>query len=368
MLERVRDDWGADSFSVKLEVDPDRANLAGLTNLDVAMSSAVGLSGRAVGRLREGDHLIPIVTRLRAAERGQLSDLENLYVASSTTGSRVPLRQISSTSYEIVTQKILRRNHYRTIMVGGFPVEGRLPSEALAAATPKLTELQQRLPPGYTLTIGGEAEEQKKSFGNLAIVLGISVAAIYLALVIQFKNAIKPAIVFAAIPYGVVGALVCLSLARSPFGFMAFLGIISLIGVIVSHVIVLFDFIEEKHEEGEPLQDALIDAGILRLRPVLITVGATVFALFPLTSHGGPLWEPLCYAQIGGLTIATVITLLIVPVLYAIFVLDLKLVRWERIEPPVAGGDLPAPPATEQDVFGRPVMASSSGIRKSDFL
>jgi multidrug efflux pump subunit AcrB len=111
---------------------------------------------------------------------------------------------------------------------------------------------------------------------------------------------------------------------------MAFLGIISLIGVIVSHVIVLFDFIEEKHEEGEPLRDALLDAGILRLRPVLITVAATVFALVPLASHGGPLWEPLCYAQIGGLTIATFLTLLLVPVIYAIFVLDLKLVRWDE--------------------------------------
>ena len=159
--------------------------------------------------------------------------------------------------------------------------------------------------------------------------LGFVIAAIYLALVIQLKSAVKPFIVFAAIPYGVGGALVCLVLSGSPFGFMAFLGIISLIGVIVSHVIVLFDFIEEKHEEGEPLREALLDAGILRLRPVLITVAATVFALIPLASHGGPLWEPLCYAQIGGLTIATFLTLLLVPVIYAIFVLDLKVVSWD---------------------------------------
>jgi multidrug efflux pump subunit AcrB len=102
-----------------------------------------------------------------------------------------------------------------------------------------------------------------------------------------------------------------------------------LIGVIVSHVIVLFDFIEEMHEKGEPLELALLDAGIVRLRPVLITVGATILALFPLAMHGGPLWQPLCYAQIGGLGVATFITLLLVPVLYSIFVLDLKLVKWE---------------------------------------
>ena len=115
----------------------------------------------------------------------------------------------------------------------------------------------------------------------------------------------------------------------TPFGFMAFLGIASLVGVIVSHVIVLFDFIEEMHEKGEPLIESLLDAGIARLRPVLITVGATVLALFPLALHGGPLWEPLCYAQIGGLSVATFIELLLVPVLYALFVLDLKLVKWE---------------------------------------
>jgi multidrug efflux pump subunit AcrB len=110
---------------------------------------------------------------------------------------------------------------------------------------------------------------------------------------------------------------------------MAFLGIVSLIGVIVSHVIVLFDFIEEMHEKGEPLREALLDAGIIRLRPVLITVGATVIALLPLALHGGPLWQPLCYAQIGGLMIATFVTLLLVPVIYSIFVLDLKIVKWE---------------------------------------
>jgi multidrug efflux pump subunit AcrB len=119
---------------------------------------------------------------------------------------------------------------------------------------------------------------------------------------------------------------------HTPFGFMAFLGVASLIGVIVSHVIVLFDFVEEEHEKGEPLEQALIDAGVQRLRPVMITVSATVTALFPLALHGGPLWQPLCYAQIGGLAIATFITLILVPVLYSIFVLDLKIIRWEQPE------------------------------------
>jgi multidrug efflux pump subunit AcrB len=152
---------------------------------------------------------------------------------------------------------------------------------------------------------------------------------IFLALAVQFQNSIKPLVVFGAIPYGMVGAFAALWIMGSPFGFMAFLGIVSLVGVIVSHVIVLFDFIEEAREKGEGLEEALLDAGILRLRPVLITVGATIFALVPLALHGGPLWEPLCYAQIGGLAVATVVTLLLVPVFYSISVLDLKIIKWE---------------------------------------
>lgn len=327
--ERVRDDWGAEAFTVKLEVDPDRANLAGVTNLDVAQSSVVAMNGAKVSSLREGDRQIPIVTRLRADERARLGDLENLYVSAQRSTTKVPLRQVSRLTYSLKTEKIRRRNQFRTITVAAFPVSGVLPSEVIKAALPALEKLGASMPPGYELVVGGEAEEQKKGFGQLAVVLALSIFSIFLALVIQFKSAVKPLVVFAAIPYGVAGALLSLVVMRAPFGFMAFLGIVSLIGVIVSHVIVLFDFIEERHEEGAPLRDALIDAGILRLRPVLITVGATVLGLIPLALHGGPLWQPLCYAQIGGLTVATFLTLLLVPVIYTIFVRDLRWIRWE---------------------------------------
>jgi len=329
---RVRDDWGAESFAVRLKIDPDRANIAGVTNLDVAASSATGLSGYQVATLREGDEQIPVVARMRMEERAHLRDVQSLYVYSSQGSTKVPLESVSRLDYGLETGKLHRRNQFRTITVGAFPAAGYLPSQVLTPLLPKLEELRRSLPPGYELAIGGEYEEMVKGNKDLAVVMAVSAGLIFLALVLQFKHAAKPFLVFAAIPYGVVGAVIALWLMGSPFGFMAFLGVASLIGVIVSHVIVLFDFIEEKHAEGEPLEQALLDAGIMRLRPVLITVGATVIALFPLAAHGGPLWEPLCYAQIGGLLVATVITLLLVPVLYAIFVLDLKLVRWEAVD------------------------------------
>lgn len=326
---RVRDDWGEPAMTVRLKVDPDRANLSGVTNLDVALSSAAALSGLPVATYREADKQIPIAARLRMEERAALSDVENTYVYSATSNQRVPLRQVSQVTTEMEVPKIKRRNQFRTVTVSAFPIPGVLPSEVLTPLLPKIKEFQKQLPPGYFLEIGGEYDEQVKGFKQLSVVMAISVLLIYIALVLQFRNAVKPFLVFAAIPYGMTGAFAGLVIMRQPFGFMGFLGVASLVGVIVSHVIVLFDFIEEAHERGEPLREALLDAGIVRLRPVMITVGATVLGLVPLAMHGGPLWEPLCYAQIGGLTIATFITLLLVPVMYSIFVLDLKLIKWE---------------------------------------
>ncbi len=336
---RVRDDWGAETYAVRLKVDSDRANLSGLTNKDVALSSAGGLTGAPVSNLREGSTEIPIVARLRIDERAQMSDVKNLYVYSLTGLQKVPMSEVSAVNGGFETEKIARRNQFRTITVLTFPAPGLLPSEVMSKARPLLAKFAATLPPGYDMQIGGEEEERTKGFGQIVVVLIVSTFMIFLALVFQFRSAIKPVIVFAAIPYGMVGALIALNVMHTAFGFIAFLGIVSLIGVIVSHVIVLFDFIEEAHAAGEPFKDALLDAGIMRLRPVLITVGATVIALFPLAEHGGPLWEPLCYAQIGGLLVATVVTLLLVPVLYAFFVLDLKIIKWEETAP--AHGHLP---------------------------
>ncbi len=326
---RVRDDWAEESLTVQLKIDPDRANLSGVTNQDIAASSAVAINGTQVGTLREGEKQIPIIMRMRPGERAQLSDLENLYVFASEDTNKIPLRQVASMDYRMQVERIRRQDHGRAITVFAFPRPGVLSSEVFQPLREKIQAFEKTLPSGYRLSISGEAAKTTEGFGQLLTVMGISVALIFLALVFQFRHVAKPLIVFAAVPYGISGALAALYFTDTAFGFMAFLGIVSLIGVIISHVIVLFDFIEEMRREGEPLREALLDAGIVRLRPVLITVGATVLALMPLAIHGGPLWQPLCYAQIGGLSIATFVTLILVPVIYSIFVLDLKFVKWE---------------------------------------
>ncbi|MEB2363230.1 MAG: efflux RND transporter permease subunit [Bryobacterales bacterium] len=326
---RVRNDWGEDILTAALKIDEDRASLAGISPAEVAAAATGGLDGLTVASLRDQDREIPVVFRMRMEDRALASDIASLYVWSQQGRSRVPLAQVATLDYVMQPGRIGRHQQFRTITVQCFPAQGLLASEVLMQAMPKIEQLKADLPAGMRMEIAGEYKEQVKGFRELALVMIVSVLATYFALVIQFRHAVKPFIVFAAIPFGIIGGLLGLEVMGAPFGFMAFLGVASLVGVIVSHIIVLFDFIEHRQETGEPLVEALLDAGILRLRPVLITVGATVVALVPLAMKGGPLWEPLCYVQIGGLTVSTLITLILVPVVYAIFVKDLKWVKWE---------------------------------------
>lgn len=331
--QRIRDDWGVDSMQTVFTLDQDRATAAGVTAEDLRASTSTAIDGMPLTMFREGDKQLPVFARLRMNERALLSRLADLYVYSSRDARRVPFQQIATVENRFEPARLRRFNQFRTMTVSCFPAPGRLASEVLTAASAGLEQFRSTLAPGIRMEIAGEYKEQVNGFAELSVVLAISVLMIYIALVVQFKSAIKPFLVFAAIPYGMTGAIASLWLMDAPFGFMAFLGVVSLVGVIVSHIIVLFDFIEERREHGAPLEQALLDAGIQRLRPVMITVAATVLALFPLASHGGPLWEPLCYAQIGGLSIATFITLGLVPVLYAIAVLDLKVISWGAPEP-----------------------------------
>lgn len=334
----IHDDWGDPVFQMTLDIDADRAAMSGLTHQDVATTVATGLSGLSVSQIREGDKLIDIMLRLRPSERSRLDDLFSLNVTNTATGARLPLRQLASFERQMVTPKVRRRDHERCITIRCDTVPGVLPSTIVgeleralpaASATGSSEAGAITMPSGYRWEFGGEKFEQDKGFKSLMIALIVSFAAIYLALVLQFNSVTQPILIFAAVPFGVVGGLIGLLIFGSTFGFMAFLGVASLAGLIISHVIVLFDFIDEMRHKGEPLRKAVVDAGLARLRPVVVTVLACVGGLVPLALSGGPLWEPMCYVQIVGMLVATVVTLVLVPVLYVIFVEDLHLVRWE---------------------------------------
>jgi multidrug efflux pump subunit AcrB len=339
--ESIHDDWDPPVFQVSLDVNPDYANLSGITHQDVAAVVNTGLSGYAATQLREKDKLIDITLRLRPEERSSLNDLYSLDVMSVSADVQVPLRQIARFEPEMVSPKIRRRNHERCVTVKCETVEGVLPSRVVAKLQKTLPIAAAAWPVGYRYEFGGEKYEQEKGFASVTVALIVSVVSIYAILVLQFSSVTKPLVVFAAVPFGLGAGMMGLPLFGAPFGFMAFLGVASLAGTIVSHIIVLFDYIEEMGLRGEPVRRAVIDAALVRLRPVLVTVLTTVGGLVPLAIRGGPLWEPMCYVMIVGLLVATVVTKVIVPVLYVVFVEDLRLIRWKA-----GAAQGPAPPLT----------------------
>jgi multidrug efflux pump subunit AcrB len=324
----IQDDWDPEYLQLALRVDPDRAKLSGVTHQDIASVMSGGLSGAVTTTVRERDRLIPVTLRLRPDERTRVEDLMTLDAFAATGTQRVSLDQVGSFRTELVSPKIARRDNERCLTVKCDTVAGVLPSRLCEFLEAKLNDANKSWPAGYHFAFGGEKEEQSKGFGSMALAMVASIVAIYIALVIQFNSLAKPLVVFAAVPFGMIGGLMGLLIFNVPLGFFALLGLSSLAGVIISHVIVLFEYIEEAHERGEPLRRAVIDAALVRLRPVLVTVLATVGGLVPLVIKGGPLWEPLCYVQIVGLLVATLVTKVVVPVLYVIFVEDLKWIRW----------------------------------------
>ncbi|WP_437193199.1 efflux RND transporter permease subunit [Planctomicrobium sp. SH527] len=347
--ENIHDDWDPEYLRIRLKVDPDRANVSGVSHEDVARLMNASLSGYTATSIREGDHLIPISFRLRPEERTDIETLQGMSVIGSQSGARVPLMQISSFEPELISPKISRRDNERCMTIKCDVATGLLSSDVYTFVEQKLATATKDWPPGYRFQVGGEKEEQLKGFGSLYISMIVSVFAIYLALILQFNSLTKPLVVFAAVPFGMIGGLMGLIIFGVPLGFFALLGVSSLIGVIISHVIVLFEYIEEAHERGEPLRRAVIDAALVRLRPVLVTVLATVGGLIPLAVKGGPLWEPLCYVQIIGLLVATLVTKVVVPVFYVLFVEDFKLIKWSapgefaHDGPPPEYANLPRP-------------------------
>jgi multidrug efflux pump subunit AcrB len=324
----IQDDWGPETMRLGLRVAPERANAARVTTESVAKLMNGALGGVTATKLREKDRLIPVVLKLRPDERSRLDDLRTLSLPTAGGASHVPLEALADFCPEAVAPRIARRDHERCVTVKCDTVRAVLPSTLVKYLEAKLPHVALGWPAGYRFDFGGEKEEQEKGFASTGMAMLVSLAAIYLALVVQFNSLTKPIVVFAAVPFGMVGGLMGLLFFNLPIGFLALLGLASLAGVIISHIIVLFEYIEEARDRGEPLRKAVIDAALIRLRPVLVTVLATVGGLIPLAMHGGPLWEPLCYVQIVGLLVAMLVTKVVVPVLYVIFVEDLRIIRW----------------------------------------
>lgn len=312
----VHHDYYNDSCMVDLNVDDELANRLGITTASVSRLVAGAFDGGPVSTFWEGDRSVTILLRLEETSRTSFADVRDAYVTSQVTKARVPLRAITTLEPEWQPSRIVRRNGVRTLTVRSFVKEGYYASDLLKTVQPRIQALP--LPPGYRIDYGGERTNQEEIVPQMMVALGMSVAAIFLTLLLQFRTISDTLIVMSSIPLALPGAVLGLILTRNTFGFTALVGMISLCGIVVRSAIILVDYVKEKMRAGHPLEQAATEAGERRLRPIFLTTMAAAVGVTPMILSGSSLWSPLASVIAIGLICSMFITLLVVPVLYVI--------------------------------------------------
>ena len=317
--KNVKDDWGPKSKKFVIDIDQNRAQIAGVNSQDIATSLQTVLDGFKTGEYREDDKSIPILMRSDASQQQSLESLETLNVYAQSTGKSVPLLQVASIVPQWQYAKIQRFNLDRTINVSSELREDGNASAITQAMTPFLNEEMKSWPVGYSYQFAGDAKNTAENMGAVVRYLPLSGFIIVLLLIIQFNSFRKMAMVTLTIPLGIIGVVVGLLIFQEPFGFMPFLGVISLAGIVINNAIVLIDRIEvEQNVLQRSVHDSVISACLQRFRPILLATFTTVLGLIPLYLSGGEMWEGMAVSIMVGLLFGTVITLIFIPSLYSI--------------------------------------------------
>lgn len=327
----VDDDWGEMTKKLTVDVDAARAKRNGVTHQDIAVSLKSILSGYRATEYREGSEIIPVTIRSVAAGRQDISKLESLNVFSQSRGTSVPLMQVADLALGWQPAKVLRRNRLTTVTISSELEGGATAAEVTRQIGEWLEETSPSWAAGIFYEIGGEVEESARSEGAIVAKLPYAALLIIILLVAQFNSIRRSLIVLLTIPLALVGTVIGLLVTAADFGFMTLLGLISLAGIVINNAIVLLDRIRiEIREKGRTPAHAVIEASQRRLRPILLTTVTTIGGLLPLWFGGGPMWETMAIAVIFGLAFATILTLGVVPVLYALlFRVKFKGFRYE---------------------------------------
>jgi multidrug efflux pump subunit AcrB/outer membrane protein TolC len=312
----VHTDWHEDAWQVGVNVREEVANRMGLTNGTIAQQLAVGFEGAPVTTLWEGDRGVDVVLRLDPAERQSFQNVADTYVMSPVTGARVPLTAVASLDSEWQPGRIVRRNGVRTLTVRAFPDGHRLASEILNDARKQLDGMA--LPQGYHIEYGGEYENKQEISGEMQHALMLSMVLIFLILLFQFRTLVDPLIVMVAFPLALPGAALGLLITHNTFGFTAFIGIVSVGGLVVRNSIILIDYIHERMKDGVELEQAALEAGERRLRPIFLTSAAAAVGVIPMILSGSSLWSPLASVIAFGLLGSMFFTLVAIPVLFVV--------------------------------------------------
>ena len=337
-LVDIRDNLNSGRPEYRVEIDRERAAAFGLSTQSVALAVRGAVNGVEASKYRDGKDEYDVTVRLRPEDRESLRNLESLTVFKD--GRQVPLVAVARIVPASGLGSVTRLDQERVVTVLGDAAPGANANEVLAAVQTELAPALREVPTGYTVSYTGANEEQNESFSFLTTALLMGLALITIILIAQFNSIKNPLIIMVAVGLSLIGVMLGLILTRTPFGLMTFIGLISLAGIVVNNAIVLVDYIEQLRARGEDKQGAIIDGGATRLRPVLLTAFTTVIGLIPLTfginidfvglmvdldpsfsvgSENTQFWGPMGTAIISGLTFATFLTLVIVPVMYSAF-------------------------------------------------
>ena len=313
-LHNIAFDWPDTEPVAQIHIDPDKARLLGINSYTVSLHLQSLLSGTKSGEYYEGNQTIPVTFRLSGNENHNLAALSSLPIQTGN-GSYVPLSQIATISMSQEEGIIWHRNMMPTISIHANVGPGVLGNAKTKEIYNKLAEYRQDLPTGYTIDLDGSAEKSVTAVQKLLVPMPIMLFAIMTILMFQLK---RIALMFMALftaPLGLIGVVLALNITRTPLGFMAILGIIALSGMIIRNSIILLDQIEIHRAEGQSAREAIINSATLRFRPIMLTAIAAILGMIPLM--GSVFWSPLAIAFSGGLLVATILTLIVLPVMYA---------------------------------------------------
>ncbi len=314
----VNDNWNEAVKVVRFEVDQDKARALGVSSQTIAQSLRVLLSGNTVGQYREGDKLVDIVLRQPATERQTMSDLSNAYVPTNS-GKAIPILQIAKPVFDWEPGVMWRENREYAITAQCDITEGLQGATVTKQLLPALNELQAKWAEkgfsAYTISVAGAVEESSKGSSSIAAGLPLMLFVTFTLLMIQLQSFSRAMLVFLTGPMGIAGVALSLLVLNRPFGFVALLGVIALMGMIQRNSVILIDQIEQDRARGVPAWDAIVESAVRRLRPIVLTAAAAVLAMIPLSRS--VFWGPMAVAIMGGLIVATVLTLLALPAMYA---------------------------------------------------
>lgn len=317
--KNIKDDWGPKGKKFVVQIDQARAQNAGVSNQDIAISLQTFLDGFKAGEYREGDKSIPIIMRSEEDGQQSLNSLSTVTVFAQNSGNNVPLSQVATLVPVWQNTKIKRQDLNRTINITSELTEEGNAAVIVKDILPWLEAQQVEWGSEYIFTLGGDAEQTAENMGAVGNYLPLSAFIIIMLLIIQFNSLRKMGMIVMTIPLGIIGMVLGLLVFRVPFGFMAFLGIISLAGIVINNALVLIDRIEfEEKELKRSAQDAIVAACLQRFRPILLATFTTVLGLIPLYIGGGDIWRPMAVTIMVGLLFGTVITLLFIPSMYSL--------------------------------------------------